>query len=674
MNSMDIMTGLNGVRDSFIVETEAFRQGKRKARGLPKRKLWLIAAVVALALLLVGCAVVYVLRLRDLKVGEYRYTALTVYDENGEAVPVPTHPLQTVLSTQGANQQALMEWREYCQEYEQDNPVDESEKAEIPEQYRWWPYGCYSWDMVQKLESIAAKYDLKLLSSKVDCESYESNVLFEALGVEKVFNGSCEYGSASFHPEGLFDLSLSFTLNNAQWPYTNYADYHYSEKVYFEPDVVVMSDFDNAVQWAYTRKNGRNVLLAMNHEKAFVFADSADAFITVSLASFKWNGAEKVEMPRAVLEEIAERFDFDIQPHPADMTQVQQLQADAQVAYEAERAQSAQARYTQGYESYIQNRLDHMSSDYDRGTMYYSLYDLNGDGIQELLPGGKLTLWEVLSIRDGESYLYGDLTGMSGFACFEICENHVLALKDYYSEDRFYLQADADGLTFLEGLWKIDDTWYSLPERPAPNPGDTVKTVITDEQAKAITASYVPLENQPERQLMKNWGQPVKTIPWTDPYARYIADMQDRFEDSGKFTYALMDLNGDGIDELLTKDVWTNPDDLGRPDYMLAVHTIVDGKLVTPKTTGFTGICENGVLMYQNRAGTEYEFFQMTGSEIVSIERIWQDPLDLYWTRFVTGDTEQKETAFSEETAREYVGAYKPVELVMKPFAEYPLG
>ena len=674
MNPMDIMTGLNGVRDSFVVEAEAFRQGKRRVRRLPKRKLWLIAAVVALALLLVGCAVVYVLRLQDLKVGEYRYTAPTVYDENGEAVPGPTHPLQTVLSTQGANQQALMEWREYCQEYEQDNPADESEEAEIPEQYRWWPYGCYSWDMVQKLESIAAKYDLKLLSSKVDCEFYESNVLFGALGVEKVFDGSCEYGNASFYPEGLFDLSLSFTLNDAQWPYTNYADYHYSEKAYFEPDVVVMSDFDNAVQWDYTREDGRNVLLAMNHEKAFVFADSADAFITVSLASFKWNGAEKMEMPRAVLEEIAEQFDFDIHPHPANMTQVQQLQADAQAAYEAERAQSVQARYTQGYESYIQNRLDHASRDYDLGIMYYSLYDLNGDGVQELLPGGKLTLWEVLSIRDGESYLYGDLTGMGGFSCFEICENHVLALKDYDSEDRYYLRADADGLTFLEGLWKIDDTWYSLPERPAPNPRDTVKTAITDEQAEAIIASYVPLENQPERQLMKNWGQPVKTIPWTDPYARYIADMQDRFEDSGKFTYALMDLNGDGIDELLTKDVWTNPDDLERPDYMLAVHTIVDGKLVTSKTIGFTGVCENGVLMYQNRAGTEYEFFQMTGSEIVSIERIWQDPLDLYWTRFVTGDTEQKETAFSEETAREYIGAYKPVELVMKPFAEYPFG
>ena len=44
------------------------------------------------------------------------------------------------------------------------------------------------------------------------------------------------------------------------------------------------------------------------------------------------------------------------------------------------------------------------------------------------------------------------------------------------------------------------------------------------------------------------------------------------------------------------------------------------------------------LLMYQNKMGTEYEFFRMTGAEITSIERIWQEPLDPYWTRFVASD------------------------------------
>lgn len=57
MNAMDLMTGLNNVRDKFVVSAGEFRQGQREVRALPKRKLWLIAAVIALALLLVGCAV-----------------------------------------------------------------------------------------------------------------------------------------------------------------------------------------------------------------------------------------------------------------------------------------------------------------------------------------------------------------------------------------------------------------------------------------------------------------------------------------------------------------------------------------------------------------------------------------------------------------------------------------
>ena len=229
MNPMDIMKGLNGIKDSFIMDAQDFRQGKREVRHISHKKLWLIAAIIALALLLVGCTVVYVLRLQDLRVGEYRYTAPTVYDENGEAVPVPTHPLQTLLSLQGANQQAFKEWYTYCQEYEQSNPENKQEESKVPEQYRW-NYGCHSMEMVNKLDEIASKYDLTLLSPEVEVESYGTSVLFDALGIEKLLETPCDYGTGCFFPEGVFDMAVSFELDNSQWPYTNYADYHYSKK------------------------------------------------------------------------------------------------------------------------------------------------------------------------------------------------------------------------------------------------------------------------------------------------------------------------------------------------------------------------------------------------------------------------------------------------------------
>ena len=60
MNPMDIINGLGGIEDGFVMDAAAFRQGTGKLRSVAKKRFWLLAAVVALALLLVGCTVVYV--------------------------------------------------------------------------------------------------------------------------------------------------------------------------------------------------------------------------------------------------------------------------------------------------------------------------------------------------------------------------------------------------------------------------------------------------------------------------------------------------------------------------------------------------------------------------------------------------------------------------------------
>src|SRR5574344_1669357 len=61
MKAMDLLVGFGRVKDSYVIGAEEFRQGKNKAqiKRLSTRKMWLIAAVIALTLLLVGCAVAY---------------------------------------------------------------------------------------------------------------------------------------------------------------------------------------------------------------------------------------------------------------------------------------------------------------------------------------------------------------------------------------------------------------------------------------------------------------------------------------------------------------------------------------------------------------------------------------------------------------------------------------
>ena len=61
MKAMDLLIGFGSAKDSYVISAEEFRQGKKNAqiKRLSTRKMWLIAAVMALTLLLVGCAVAY---------------------------------------------------------------------------------------------------------------------------------------------------------------------------------------------------------------------------------------------------------------------------------------------------------------------------------------------------------------------------------------------------------------------------------------------------------------------------------------------------------------------------------------------------------------------------------------------------------------------------------------
>lgn len=680
MNANEILDMIGDAKGTYLWETQKYRDGTAGAKPMPR--LWLVAAVIGLMLLLVGCTVAYVLRLQDLKVAEYRPTTPTVYDENGDVISLPTLAPRTQITLQGANQEALAEWNSFCQDYDPDGAIvtaNDNNELGIPNRY-YIPYGCYSWEMVNKLDEIVQKYDLKLLSPDVGCQSYESSVLFSSLGIDGVFHGDVEYLSGYFYPEGTFKIELLFRPDTDQWPYKdNSASYYYSVKEYFDPVYYEVADLENCTQWNYTRSDGRTVLLVMNDEQARIITDLQDALVTVSFASSKWDGGTKVQMTQSALEQISEQFDFSIQPHPADMTKVDALMEAARAAYEAERAAAAENLYTKGYEQYIQQKLEKAAahSTRMRDGLFYALCDLNGDGVMELLSGGKASLWEILSMRDGKSYQYADCEKISSLAAlqFTVCENHVLELeriRDNSAEIWYYFRAEAEGLTYLEGLEKNEDTWYSLPVSPTEGPDAEVRTEITEQQAQTIIASYVPLETQPQWQQMKRYGEPVKPIPWTDPYAIYIAEALEWLEDAGKLTYTLMDLNGDGIQELIARDTWTIRAGSTEPVYALSVHTIVDGKLVIVQGShGMTDVCEGGILMYGEEDGTHYEFYRMKGTELELIEMIYQDRIQKYWVRAVEGENPQSSNC-SEETARSYIAQYRPIELNMKPFSEYP--
>ena len=338
----------------------------------------------------------------------------------------------------------------------------------------------------------------------------------------------------------------------------------------------------------------------------------------------------------------------DIAPEEAPTVQTQVSQEyreteEATVTVEADPYEP----YYKSYQSYIDWRLGFGVSPQNQ---YYSFYDINGDGIPELFPGGRISLYEILSLKNGESYKYADLTYLrAGFLCFEICEDQVLKLKDYDSETWFFLKAHKDDMTFLQGLRKENGDWYLLIEPPAAANADWTRKKIADTEAQQIMNTYVPLEAQPDRQPMTQYGHPV-TYPWKDPYALYIAQSMDQSENAADFTYALMDLNGDGTQELITKDVYTLPPGAAEPVFELSIHTIVDGKIASVPMfgTSISNVCENGILMYSDPNGAFYEFYRLDGTELRLVEKA------------------------SGDRAAEIANTYKIIQLDMKPFSEYP--
>lgn len=678
MTSMELFRALGGVSTENLAGADRLQRMQevpiRRRRSVKQAAL--IAAVIALLMLLVGCAAVYVLHLQDLKVRDYRLHQNPAYDTDGNLIPVPTHPLLTIFSLQGANQEALAEWDRFDHEYDPDGQIAiASDNGQgdigIPDNYHY-SYGCYSWEMVEKLDSIVEKYGLKLLSTEINCNYTESSVLFGALGIDPVYQGEADYGNSYFYPEGTFDVDMTIPLHSDLWPYEEVSvSYHYSRKAYFDLARGTTTDLDDHTQWSYTRKDGKTVLLVTGQGGAWILADKPEEFISIFLSVW---ADDPMEMPGSVLEEIAEQFDLDPQPQAVDMAKVESLRAEAKAADDAQREEIRRQRYTQGYESYVQQKLDAAMSDHQRDSLHYRLYDINGDGIDELISG-----FDILSLRDGESYLYADLMKMNlGYTAwqFTVCEDNVLALEDILDGQYwYYLRAEADGVRFLEGLKKgYDDVWYSLSELPPNPPAEQKKVAITPEQAKAIQDSYVPLEKQPEHQQMKRFGEPVKHISWTDPYSQYIAEALEKFTDAKEYTYVLMDLNGDGVEELITQDVHVKPSGtLERMEYWLQIHTIVDGELVTVSEHAFNGICENGVLTHWADGGTYYDFYRMKGTEMEMIEKFFLEPVDLYWGRVVYSDSGPQNSACSEEDAMKLINAYKPITLDMKPFSEYPL-
>lgn len=653
MTALELLTGIGDARSSYIADAQQFRTGAflpKKRRKTPK-KLWLIAALVALTLLLMGCAVVYALRLQDMQVGQLNPP--TASDDGTQENPI------ALLSLQGANQQALSQWLDFTQSYDPDGSLareaeTSGELASLPEGYSE-VYGCTTREMADTLEALAWQYSLNLLSAPISLSSPENSLVWDALGISGVCRPEAQIvcQNATLFPEGTFSLDFSLTFSGDHWQCQgDTVHYRYSRKDCFDPALGAIRDMDSYTQWNYTCHDGTTVLLAMRSDYARLYADLPEGFLSVSMEACTWRqpGATRIPMTRQALEEIAELLDYSIRPHPIEDTAVSALRSQA-----TQSATVTLTDYRQIVEEYIQRTPNRESGS-------YLLFDLNGDGTEELLING----WRIYTLTDGlpRLYLDGEDT-MPILPRMRPCENNILEIYTdpaLEAEAHYFYQAEEDGVRYLTGISYDPSSgrWYCIPDDDLWTENDYP---ISHQEAQAILDPYTPVVFQwcP----LKNYGRDDAPSVSQDPYTQYIADKLSRYDSAASWEYLLMDLNSDDIPELITRE--------GSGNAPLRLHTLRDGALSDLDFGSFSYVCEGGILEevdVESQSGAFHRYSRFTATGVEQIERIVQDPSTGEWGRVPAG---QAGFAISEAEAQALLASYHRLELTMHLFSDWPL-
>ncbi len=659
-----------------------------KRKGMPK--IWLIAAIIAAMVFLMGCAVAYVLSLDNLVLG-------TEYIEDRTGITEP----RTQLSLQGFvgsnSYQAAKEWFDFLQTYDPDGAIefsDEADSVEFPEDYQF--YFLYSMEMKQKLDEICEKYDLDLLGPMLVDTTADN--MFRELGINGILREEAQAeiewsqgGPGYFFKDGSFKVECYVTLTgeNNPWPFDNLISFRCHNKNSFDAVFLSMEDPTQYEQWNYITSAGVEVLLVMSSDGALIVADIGDYFITVGSIETKAGNILDGEhtMTREGLEAYADIFDFSIHPQRLTDEQIATIKARyeahwAEIEAEQEKG-NAEFQEHLGRASYDARVRFHLEGDTEATRMGYTFYDFDDNGVDELVIGRDGYIEYIYTEKNGEtaeilgwlkmgdSYLATDGTlvimsdNMYRFFHVENGER----IMDYWVEHRTYW-GHSD-----ESPWRL---CYSIDDdRP-----------ITEEE-------YHEYCNAKERVVLDM--RPLIDYPLPEP-ANYNTDGRDvtfyntatSYEEMirnyiinpvelqpGVFSepkYALIDLDRDGQDELI----------IDEEEYR-GVYTMTDGKLVCVYSgASYYGaglnICRSNVIEIihsysgENKAYCYYRMSGITGEMVEYLrydaERNPQNP----WFRSIDGSGQ--DISLEPITKAEFDrirNTYAPLELEWKPITEYPL-
>lgn len=320
MNGKDLLTELGNIHEKYYMEAE---NDPLPASPRIRRPL-LLAALIALMLLLVGCAVAYVLSLQDIKMGEMQSTYDSYSYDPESGLPVEYQGKVTVqeqaLSFAGMKKtpafQAAQEWFNFTQAYDPDGKIQSSvwgNEPEFPAEYA--SYGLYSQEMKDKLDELLDKYDLKTKGAVVPFRTNKQ--LLRAMGLETILNSNAE-GEIRIHQAEYFEngnLDVIFFLDlpgetGTEIQMSTFCCLYYRQKDCLISDYATIGAEDDWKEWNYTTASGDKVLVVRHSDSyVWVFSDMGSYTATLRLES---------NLTDQQVEQIADSIDFSLKPRLLD--------------------------------------------------------------------------------------------------------------------------------------------------------------------------------------------------------------------------------------------------------------------------------------------------------------------------------------------------------------------
>lgn len=339
MNGQEIFLGLSYISRKYIeeAETETVSGGRGKAHRI--RRPFLLAAVIALLLLLVGCAAVYVLKMEHVKISsgtDQRDYSLV----DGVYVKDPHTVDTTTLSMAGLKGSNAYKACADFYAYETELRASASASGD------WTGYD----DAINaKAQELAEQYGLKPEGQPLTLRTTRN--LCEALGVERFVRNSqdvsIDVDQGFCRDSGNFFVLLRFAFPEDQGyevTYTSGALY-WNRQDTFSREYFTLEDRGDWMERNYTTSAGNTVLIltSPSQERGYIICDRGDALMTVWLdvnpellsEDAGVVSAEYQHMTEEQLDMVADALDFAIQPKVPTQADV-----DAQAAPPQEATQN----------------------------------------------------------------------------------------------------------------------------------------------------------------------------------------------------------------------------------------------------------------------------------------------------------------------------------------------